>query len=122
MSMLADFDPSTASDIRADAPAGAQPQTSYFAGPDAARRAVEMALPLITQAMTRPQEVGDSGFLHIVVHGLGLVDGLLDRVTQFRGFGRGNCLRLWWFVGGRWGRFAGGQAQAEQGDAGQAQQ
>ncbi|ATG22289.1 hypothetical protein CO705_20580 [Ralstonia pickettii] len=63
MSMLADFDPSTASDTQA----GAQPQTSYFAGPDAARRAVEMALPLITQAMTRPQEVGDSGFLHIVV-------------------------------------------------------
>ena len=47
MSMLADFDPSTASGTRADAPAGAQPQTSYFAGPDAARRAVEMARSLI---------------------------------------------------------------------------
>ena len=58
MSMLADFDPSSPN---------AQRTTAYFSGADAARRAVEMALPLIAQAMTRPQEVGDSGFLHIVV-------------------------------------------------------
>ena len=61
MSMLADFDPSSTDT------ADTQRATSHFAGADAARRAVDMALPLITQAMKHPQEVGDSGFLHIVV-------------------------------------------------------
>ena len=71
--MLADFDPSASAQetLQPQQPQAPQKQsqqpTSHFAGADAARRAVEMALPLITQAMTRPQEVGDSGFLHIVV-------------------------------------------------------
>ena len=62
--MLADFDPSAQREAPQKQP---HQTTSHFAGADAARRAVEMALPLITQAMKRPQEVGDSGFLHIVV-------------------------------------------------------
>lgn len=61
MSTLAEFDPSPSPSGNPGHPA------SYFASADAARRAVAMALPLITQAMSRPQEVGDSGFLHIVV-------------------------------------------------------
>uniref|UniRef100_C6BLV3 Uncharacterized protein n=2 Tax=Ralstonia pickettii TaxID=329 RepID=C6BLV3_RALP1 len=61
MSMLADFDPTTHTHACTHGPA------SHFAGAHAVRRAVEMAMPLITQAMARPQEVGDSGFLHIVV-------------------------------------------------------
>lgn len=71
--MLADFDPSASAQetLQPQQPQAPQKKTqqttSHFAGADAARRAVEMALPLITQAMTRPQEVGDSGFLHIVV-------------------------------------------------------
>lgn len=65
--MLADFDPSDQAEPTQATQKPPQQSTSHFASADAARRAVEMALPLITQAMTRPQEVGDSGFLHIVV-------------------------------------------------------
>jgi len=39
---------------------------SYFVDRHSAATAVEMALPAIAQAMTR-KEVGESGFLHIVV-------------------------------------------------------
>lgn len=39
---------------------------AWFADESAARKAVQMALPLIEQAM-QEKEVGESGFLHIVV-------------------------------------------------------
>jgi hypothetical protein len=47
------------------------PSGSYFADRRAAQAAVEMSLPTIEQAMTR-KEVGESGFLHIVVMDPGL--------------------------------------------------
>ena len=53
-------------------------------------------------------------FLHRAFHGLGLVDGLLDRIAQLRGFGG---LRLGWFVGGWWFRLAGRQTQAKRDQA-----
>lgn len=43
-----------------------EPPPSHYATREAARRAVDMALPLIHNAM-QDKRVGDSGFLHIVI-------------------------------------------------------
>lgn len=50
---------------------------SHFADADAARRAIEMALPMIEAAMTDPEVCG-SGFLYIVVMDPGLGPGDAD--------------------------------------------
>lgn len=58
-STLPDTPPDTQAHLTAPPPA-------HYATPNAARRAVDMALPLILQAM-QDTRVGDSGFLYLVI-------------------------------------------------------